>query len=68
MAEWCASAGDFGDAVTVAQAKFMLRPLSVLSDDMDLATFDGITLYTANNRVISEAKQFGTLRTYSWTV
>lgn len=63
VAEWCSSAGDFGDAVTVAQSRFMLRPLSVLSDDMDLATFDGVTLYTANNRVISEASQSGTLRT-----
>lgn len=62
VAEWCSSAGDFGDAVTVAQAKLMVRPLSVLSDDKDLATFDGITLYTANNRIIREATQNGTLR------
>jgi hypothetical protein len=63
MAEWCSSAGDFGDAVTVAQSKLMLRAPYLLSDDVDLATFDGITLYTANSRIISDAAQSGALRT-----
>jgi hypothetical protein len=63
MSEWCSSAGDFGDAVTVALSKLMLRAPFVLSDDRDLATFDGITLYTANNRIISDASQSGMLRT-----
>lgn len=60
--EWCPSAGDFGDAVTVAQSKHMLRAPYVLSDDIDMATFSGITLYTANNRIISDASQSGMLR------
>jgi hypothetical protein len=63
MAEWRSSAGDFGDAVTVAQSKLMLRAPYLLSDDVDLATFDGITLFTANNRIISDAAQSGALRT-----
>jgi hypothetical protein len=63
MIEWMSSAGDFGDAVAVAQSKLTLRAPYVLSDDMDLATFDGITLYTANIRIISDAAQNGMLRT-----
>ena len=61
--EWMSSAGDFGDAVAVAQSKLTLRAPYVLSDDMDLSTFDGITLYTANIRIISDAAQSGMLRT-----
>jgi hypothetical protein len=49
--------------VAVAQSKLTLRAPYVLSDDMDLATFDGITLYTANIRIISDAAQNGMLRT-----
>jgi hypothetical protein len=61
--EWCSSAGDFRDAVTVAQSKHMLGAPHVLSDDIDLATFGGITLYTANDRIINNASPCGTLHT-----
>jgi hypothetical protein len=41
----------------------MLGVTHVLSDDIDLATFGGITLYTANDRIINNASQCGTLHT-----
>ena len=47
LKEWLASAGDFGDAALVANAKYVQVP-HVLADDIDLLTFDGITVYTAN--------------------
>ena len=62
ISSWSSSCGDFGDALTVAQATECLRPLCFLSDDADLATFQGITLYTANQRIINDAVASGMLR------
>ena len=59
-AEWGQSAGDFGDALMVAVAKeATIR--NVLADDIDLLTFDGITVYTANQTAIQDAKAAGKL-------
>jgi len=61
MAEWLLSCGDFADAVMIAAAK--LQPnANILSDDMDIATFAGITLYTANQKTIAAAAAAGKLR------
>jgi hypothetical protein len=54
------SAGDFGDAALVAAAKRAGMP-RIISDDADLITFNGITLYTANQRAIDAASRSGTL-------
>lgn len=58
--EWGSSCGDFPDAVMVASAKHQAKP-HILSDDMDLATFSGITLYTANLKTINAAAAAGKL-------
>jgi hypothetical protein len=58
--EWLTAHGDFPDAVLVATA----RPqglLDILSDDMDLATFAGVTLYTANQKTVDAARIAGKL-------
>jgi hypothetical protein len=52
FAEWLASAGDAADAAMVANAKMAGIP-HILSDDRDLMTFAGVTLYTANIRAIN---------------
>jgi hypothetical protein len=52
--EWHGSAGDFADALLVAQAKHSGIP-HILGDDIDLLTFDGITVYTANRTAIQAA-------------
>jgi hypothetical protein len=61
LGEWRPSCGDFPDAVMVASAKQQAKP-HILSDDMDIATFPGITLYTANQRAIVAAGAAGKLR------
>ncbi len=58
--EWNSSAGDFADATMVANAKYAMVP-NILSDDIDLLTFDGITLYTANFTAIQDAAVGGKL-------
>lgn len=60
MKEWLSSAGDFGDAALVAGAKYARVP-HVLADDIDLLTFDAITVYTANQRAIAAARAAGAL-------
>jgi hypothetical protein len=60
LQEWRPSCGDFTDAIIVATAKEFGMP-HILSDDMDLATFAGITLYTANARTIQSATAAGKL-------
>jgi hypothetical protein len=55
---WIPSAADFGDATLVAAAKRVGMP-HIISDDADLVTFDGITLYTANRKAIDSAIQAG---------
>jgi hypothetical protein len=57
---WETSCGDFPDATFVVTAQQQSR-LGILSDDTDLATFAGITLYTANQKTISAAKAAGKL-------
>lgn len=54
--QWVSSAADFGDALLVVAAKRAGIP-HIVSDDADLVTFDGITLYTANRNAIDSAKQ-----------
>ncbi len=61
MLEWQSSCGDFPDAVMIASAKQQSRT-HILSDDMDIATFAGITLYTANQTSIAAARMAGKLR------
>lgn len=58
--EWNNSTGDFGDAVLVANGKFV-RYTDVVSDDVDLLTFDGITVHTANRKAINAAQDAGKL-------
>jgi hypothetical protein len=48
---WRQSAGDFGDAMLVTAAR-RVPILTVLSDDADLLSFEGLTLYTANKNAI----------------
>lgn len=59
--EWDRSAGDFADATLVATAKHASIP-HVLSDDIDLLSFDGIAVYTANRHSIDAARAAGKLR------
>jgi hypothetical protein len=61
MGEWLPSAGDFPDAVMIASAK-QQSIAHILSDDMDIATFAGVTLYTANLKTINAASAAGKLR------
>jgi len=58
---WKQSMTDWADAVFVAQAQFGSQT-SVLSDDADLVTVNGITVYTANNAAIDAAQKAGTLK------
>lgn len=52
---WLDSLGDFPDAVLVSSA--LAQGITcILSDDADLATFPGITLYTSNLRAVSAAR------------
>lgn len=48
---WRQSAGDFGDAMLVTAAR-RVPIAAILSDDADLLSFDGVTLYTANRSAI----------------
>jgi hypothetical protein len=59
--EWLTSSGDFPDAILVATARWQ-GLLHILSDDMDLATFSGIALYTANQKTIDAARIAGKLK------
>jgi predicted nucleic acid-binding protein len=49
--EWKDSIGSAGDSMMIAEAK-RAGIDSVLSDDSDFISFDGIKLYTANNKAI----------------
>ncbi len=60
LQEWQTSSGDFSDAFLVASARYA-GILSILYDDMDLATFDGVTLFTANQQTITAASAAGKL-------
>jgi hypothetical protein len=57
---WQSSLADYADSILIARAK-SVGITDVLSDDADLATFDGIRLYTANGSVIQAARQAGKL-------
>jgi len=57
---WQNSSADFPDATLVATALDQ-GYTSFLSDDADLATFDKITLYTANDRAVTAAGLAGKL-------
>ena len=60
VAEWLQCTADFGDAVLVAAAKRQgIR--DICSDDGDLITCPGITVYTANRDAIGTARQAGKL-------
>lgn len=58
--EWVTSTADFGDAALVATAKRAGMP-RIVSDDSDLVSFGGITLYTANQKALDAAGQAGKL-------
>ena len=60
MTEWRSSAGDFADATLVANAKHASIP-HILADDIDLLTFDQITVYTANQHALEAARAAGKL-------
>jgi hypothetical protein len=62
VAAWEPAAGDFADALLVANATYALVP-HILGDDIDLVTFDGITVYTANRTAIKDAAAAGRLVT-----
>ena len=55
LAAWLPSVGDFPDASLVA-AGVQQGFTNILSDDGDLATFSGISLYTANSKALSVAQ------------
>jgi predicted nucleic acid-binding protein len=57
---WRSSFADACDAVLVANAKYASIP-HILTDDADLATIDGMTVYTANKRLIEAARTAGKL-------
>ena len=61
IGEWLPSCGDFPDSVMIASAKQQSKPY-ILSDDTDIATFPGITVYTANQRTVAAASAAGKLR------
>ncbi len=58
--DWLPSTGDFPDAVLAASA-IKQGIAQILSDDMDLVSFNGITLYTANQKAIDAARAAGRL-------
>jgi predicted nucleic acid-binding protein len=58
--EWVLSAADFADADLVASAKGAgIR--NIVSDDADLISFEGITVYTANQNAVESAQIAGKL-------
>jgi hypothetical protein len=59
-ATWLHALDDFPDAV-FASAAISQGVANILSDDSDLATFPGITLYTVNRQVITAARTAGKL-------
>jgi len=58
--EWLPSSSDFSDAILVATAKRAGIP-RIISDDADLISFAGITVYTANRNAIDAASAAGML-------
>ena len=58
--EWLPSTSDFSDAILVAAAKRAGIP-RIVSDDADLISFEGITVYTANRNAIESALAAGKL-------
>lgn len=54
LKEWLPSSCDFSDALLVAAAKRAGIP-RIISDDADLLSFEGITVYTANQNAIAAA-------------
>lgn len=61
LIEWQPSCADYPDAMMLASVKKHSIG-HILSDDMDIATFPGITLYTANRNTIHAASAAGKLR------
>ncbi len=57
---WVPSTADFGDADLVATAKRAGMP-RIISDDADLVSFEGITVYTANQNAVDAARNGGRL-------
>ncbi|WP_020467545.1 hypothetical protein [Singulisphaera acidiphila] len=62
LVQWIPSAADFGDAAFVASAQ-RTGMRHVISDDADLISFEGITVYTANRSAINAAALAGKLAT-----
>jgi|GEM_PF-1247381 len=60
--EWLPAISDFSDAILVAAAK-RVGIFQIISDDADLITFEGITVYTANRNAIESASAAGKLIT-----
>ena len=58
---WRSSSTDLGDAMLVAAAQ-QLNLTALLTDDADLATVEGLTVYTANPQLIQTARQAGRLQ------
>ena len=58
--EWLPSTSDFSDSILVAAAKRAGIP-RIISDDADLISFEGITVYTANRNAIEAASNAGRL-------
>jgi hypothetical protein len=59
---WQSSFADIGDAAMVSEAR-RAGLVHIVSDDADLLTFDGITLFTANQHAIDAAARSKTLIT-----
>jgi hypothetical protein len=57
---WISSVADFADADLVAAAK-RAGMQDIVSDDADLISFEGITVYTANKNAIDAAQNAGKL-------
>jgi hypothetical protein len=53
---WQSALADIGDAAIVSEAR-RAGLVDIVSDDADLLTFDGITLFTANQQAIDAATQ-----------
>lgn len=58
---WLGSIADPGDALLASEAR-AAGVEAVLSDDQDLATIDGVVLFTANPTAIDTARDVGRLR------
>jgi hypothetical protein len=60
VTEWLASTGDAADSILVANARYSQVP-HVLADDVDILSFGGITVYTANRTALQDAIAAGKL-------